>query len=273
MTGTVMTPRVLRWLRSGRPARILHLFGGVCNLVNDRNEVISLVSARIGPGPFAIVAEGDFHAGTDANQVVSIDEKGQTLAIGSLVVDIGQAVIWQPEPDWARLHDADVGAWSSRVELPAELAASLKQTMTGIVANDSSTFLAGVRGLAGRGGGLTPAGDDVLMGVLYGLWAWYPRREWMEMILETAIPRTTTLSANFLRAAADGEAAWQWHELANNASHAVAKIVSVGHTSGADALTGFVYTGSVLSAALKDNELDVRQRLKGMSKNMNEGYA
>lgn len=254
VSGTVITPRALRWLRTGRPARILHLFAGVCNLVNDRYEVISLVSPRIGPGPFTIVFDGDFHVGTDANQIVTIDAAGQTLAVGSLVVDYEQAEIWQPLPDWTRLQDADVGVWAPPVELSTGLITSLKHTIAGIAAGDSSACRAGVKGLAGRGGGLTPAGDDVLMGVLYGLWVWYPHREWMDIILETATPRTTTLSANFLRAAADGEATWQWHDLANNCAYALAKIVSIGHTSGADALTGFVCTGSMLSAALKDNE-------------------
>ncbi|MEJ2749006.1 MAG: DUF2877 domain-containing protein, partial [Anaerolineae bacterium] len=96
---------------------------------------------------------------------------------------------------------------------------------------------------AGRGGGLTPVGDDVLLGVLYGLWVWQPRRDWMEMMVETAVPRTTTLSANFLRAAAAGEAVWQWHELVNGRAHAVTPILSIGHSSGSDAWAGFVYTG------------------------------
>jgi hypothetical protein len=237
----------MRWLRAGRPARILHLLAGVCNLVNDRDEVISLVSPRIGPGPFTIVLDEDFHLETDDRQFVAIGDAGQTLVLGSMVVDMGQAMMWQPRPDWLRLRNGDLQACSPSVELAAELDKSLKQTLAGIVAEDTSTCLAGVKGLAGRGGGLTPAGDDVLMGLLYALWVWYPRREWMEMIVETAVLRTTTLSANFLRAAAEGEATWQWHELANNHCGAVAKIVSIGHTSGADALAGFVNSGRMLS--------------------------
>jgi hypothetical protein len=237
----------MRWLRAGRRARILHLLAGVCNLVNDRDEVISLVSPCIGPGPFTIVLDEDFHLDIDTTQLVTIGDGGQTLFLGSLAVDTGHAIMWQPIPDWTRLQKAAVQTWSPPVELSTELDVSLNQTMAGIVTNDPSTCLAGVTGLAGRGGGLTPAGDDVLVGVLYGLWVWYPHREWMEMILATAIPRTTTLSANFLRAAAEGEATWQWHELANNHCGAVANIVSIGHTSGADAWAGFVYTGRILS--------------------------
>jgi hypothetical protein len=246
MSAAAITPRVLRWLRAGRPARILHLLADVCNLVNDQDEVISLVSPRIGPGPFMIVLDEELHLEIDANQTVRIDDARQLLALGSWMVDLRQAAIWQPIPDWSRLQDTDVDTGSLPVQLAPELDTSLKQTIAGIATNDPPTCLAGVKGLAGRGGGLTPAGDDVLMGLLYGLWAWYPRREWMEMIVETAVPRTTTLSANFLRAAAGGEAVWQWHDLVNNRPRAVEKIVSIGHSSGADALAGFVYAAQCL---------------------------
>lgn len=254
MSGILITPRVLRWVRKNRPARILHLFAGGCNLINDQGEIISLVSPRIGPGPFTIMFENEFHAGTDENQIVSIDNARQILAVGAFVVDMAQAAIWQPKPDWTQWQAAAVAGWLPPGDLSPELDASLKQTLIGFVAGDLSTCLAGVKGLAGRGSGLTPAGDDVLMGVLYGLWVWHPLREWMERIIETAIPLTTTLSANFLRAAADGEAAWPWHDLVEGRPHAVGRILSIGHTSGADAWAGFIHTGSVLSAALRRNE-------------------
>jgi hypothetical protein len=246
MLARLVTPRARQWLLNGRPARVLHLFNEVCNLVNDQNEVISLVSPRVGPGPFTVTVEGDFTAGLDARQAVSIDSARQILSVGSLVVDARGASVWRPKPDWARLRDADVAGWPSPHELPPDIHAYLEQTVKGIAVDDWSACLVGVEGLAGRGGGLTPAGDDVLMGVLYGLWVWYPRREWLEMILETAAPRTTTLSANFIRAAADGEAVRQWHDLVNGHPRAVDQILAIGHTSGADAWAGFAYTGHVL---------------------------
>jgi hypothetical protein len=249
MLATVIAPRARQWLRDGGPARILHLFAETCNLVNDRNEVISLVSPRIGPGPFTIVLENDFTAGLDSHQAVSIDGAKQGLAVGPLVVDVAEAAVWQPKPEWTQLRDADVARWPSPAELPSGITFFLEETVEGIAGDDLSTCLTGVEGLAGRGDGLTPTGDDMLMGVLYGLWVWHPRQEWMRMILETAVPRTTTLSANFLRAAADGEAVRQWHDLVNGRPQAVAEIMAIGHSSGADAWAGFVYTGSALRSA------------------------
>lgn len=243
MRVTLITPRARRWVRYARPARILHLFAGVCNLVNDRSEVISLVSPEIGPGPFTIMLD-DFAAGLDVDQPVTINPKGMILTVGSQVMDLGQAAVWQPKPDWTRLLDADRSAWPAPPRLSRDIAACLEQTVRGIAAADRIACRAGVEGLSGRGSGLTPAGDDVLVGLLHGLWVWRPGPAWMTLILETAAPRTTSLSSSFLRAAAAGEAVWQWHGLVNGDDDAVAHILSIGHTSGTDAWAGFMAAAS-----------------------------
>lgn len=243
MLCNLVTPRTLEWLRNGRPARILHLFDEVCNLVNDEDEVISLVSAQVGAGPFALVLDGAFTAGLNVRQPIAIDHARGTLTIGSLIVDFAETAVWQPRPDWAQLQRVDWTAWPAPAALPAQIAHYLQQVVMGIMDDDTAVCLCGVRGLAGRGGGLTPTGDDVLLGVLYGLWVWQPRRHWLEMMVETAVPLTTTLSAAFLRAAAAGEAVWQWHELVNGRADAVEQILAIGHSSGSDAWAGFVYTG------------------------------
>ncbi len=256
MTTPTITPRVQRWLRTSRWARVLHAFKEVCTLVNERGETLSLVSPNIGPGPFSAVLEGDFTTGLDVHQPITLDSARQILTVGPLLVDFRESAIWQPRPDWSRLQGIDVDVWPPTAALPADIDHYLKLTIDGIMVDDSSIYLAGVEGLVGRGGGLTPTGDDVLMGVLYGLWVWHrhglrrPRQEWMAMIRETAVVRTTTLSANFIGVATSGEATWQWHDLVHGHPHAVDRILSIGHTSGADAWAGFMYTGSVLGTAL-----------------------
>ena len=112
-------------------------------------------------------------------------------------------------------------------------------------------MLEGARALAGLGQGLTPAGDDFLMGAMYGLWATRnpdEARDLAELINEAAAPRTTSLSAAWLQAAALGEAAEPWHDLFNGIIvdnsrkifAALSRILAIGHSSGADALAGFV---------------------------------
>jgi len=64
-----------------------------------------------------------------------------------------------------------------------------------------------------------------------------------------AAPRTTTLSAAFLQAAAQGECSQSWHILlttlstgtATEIEEAVQQVLTHGATSGADTLAGFLY--------------------------------
>jgi hypothetical protein len=95
------------------------------------------------------------------------------------------------------------------------------------------------------------------MGVLYGLWVWRPRLEWIDLIVDTAVPRTTRLSAAFLRSAADGEATVHWHNLALGRPKAVEQILSIGHTSGRDAWAGFSHTGERLAQLASSGSWEV----------------
>jgi hypothetical protein len=105
--------------------------------------------------------------------------------------------------------------------------------------------------LAGLGGGFTPAGDDFLLGAIYALWATRPESAALplaEAIAEGAAPLTTRVSAAYLRAGARGAAGQAWHSLvetlagggAEAITFAVTRLARIGHTSGADALTGYV---------------------------------
>lgn len=246
----LISPRAQQWLENGRSPRILHLFEEVCNLVDAQGQVLSLVSPAIGPGPFTLVVEGNFTAALRLNQSVRIDPSVGRLAVGPLQLNTQSAATWQPRPFWPQLQKL---ACSQPPLLPPEIYAPLRQVLQGFQTADTSQIQAGAAGLAGRGPGLTPAGDDVLTGVLYALWVWRPRRDWLAAIVETAVPRTTTLSAAFLQAAAAGEAVWQWHDLVNGRVGALDQILSIGHTSGADAWTGFTHAASRLSLAATIN--------------------
>jgi len=110
----------------------------------------------------------------------------------------------------------------------------------------------GATQLAGLGSGLTPAGDDFLAGAM--LWAWlvYPApRPFCHLVLESAALHTTILSAALLRAAGRGECSAPWHRLLAalaeggeaRLARAVQDVRSYGHTSGSDALAGFLWLG------------------------------
>jgi Protein of unknown function (DUF2877) len=105
-----------------------------------------------------------------------------------------------------------------------------------------------VRRLLGVGPGLTPAGDDVLAGLLVGLWSFGQRAEPLRLAVLAGLPAgTTDLSAALLRCAARGESIPEVNQLLRTMSgsewqvrldHAIDDLVRVGHTSGAALATG-----------------------------------
>jgi hypothetical protein len=122
----------------------------------------------------------------------------------------------------------------------------------GLVGNDEARIRKGTHQLAGLGPGLTPAGDDFLVGILHALWARQSDEEARiasETIANNAGPRTLPLSAAWISASSLGETGEIWHELigaiADEDGEAIKsislRILPTGHTSGADALGGFVH--------------------------------
>jgi hypothetical protein len=117
-----------------------------------------------------------------------------------------------------------------------------------------------VDGLVGLGRGLTPGGDDVLAGVLTALHA-VGRAEMAARIGDLALrdiaQRTTVLSADLLRLAAAGETCLEALAVLRaihypgtgsvatapggagaRLTEAIERLLSIGHTSGADLATG-----------------------------------
>lgn len=129
-----------------------------------------------------------------------------------------------------------------------------------VATGDHESFRIAAASLAGLGGGFTPAGDDFLMGMALAVWVSLPRgraRSLARAIAEAAAPRTATVSAAYLRAAAQGVASVPWHELVQavldddmpGVRSRVEMLCTVGHTSGADSLAGFVSALQTLPVA------------------------
>jgi hypothetical protein len=107
---------------------------------------------------------------------------------------------------------------------------------------------AAVRGLVGLGPGLTPAGDDVLCGALAALTALGDgeRRARLAAAVTRHAPRTTTLSAALLHAAAEGYGVPELTRLIvavlrdepADARRALAAVLQIGHSSGVALATG-----------------------------------
>ena len=238
------TPRAQTWIQNGRPARILHIFKDVINLTDDCGNVISVSTPAIDPGPFSMIIEESF---TQTLQSISLYEKitlnpvQNEIRFGEMHINTKQAAIWNPTPQWARLQALSFPDADMAETIPPEIEPFYQELLSAIEKNDFAAARSPTTTLAGLGQGLTPAGDDFLIGLIFALWVWKPQSEWMSRLAEWAAPQTTTLSAAYLRAAACGEAHIYWHNLADRHPDAVAQILSVGHSSGHDAWSGFVH--------------------------------
>ena len=239
-----LTPiRAMRWLQQTHMLRILHLFANSCNLLNQDDQLISIVSPSIGLGPFSlIIPEFALEKVHHGEPIRVVDGR---LEIGNWGLGIDGLTVWDAVPKWGQLKGR-VFENGRLFPLAPKIQYHFDRLLSGLKSESETIVIDAAYSLAGLGEGLTPTGDDILMGAIYALWVYQPHSEWIRLIGETAVPRTTTLSAAFLRAAMDGEATIHWHQLVQNHPHAIQKILSIGHTSGRDAWTGFLQTIKLL---------------------------
>jgi hypothetical protein len=263
------------WLTNSHQPRILHIFHHVCNLINESRDVLSVVRPQIGNGPFNLVTE-DILFSEHINLHSPVSNSPHQLTLGNIVIRTANAMLWNPYPDWKVLHtrkddildqltklliadDREFSLWRqvSTIQLFKSLASLLASA-------DRSPSITAAKQLAGLGPGLTPAGDDFIIGALYAAWIIHPGEVASTIaqdIAEAAAPLTTSLSAGWLRSAGNGEAGALWHEffvaLINSdearTRSSINKILEVGATSGADALAGFI--GTFISYAERETKL------------------
>jgi hypothetical protein len=284
--------------KEGFAGSVLSVFTGACNLVSDQGEVLVLVSQRVGNGPLNIVLEGDafLARGLEVGLPVKGDGRGiqvrEALKNEPYRVSLAGAEVWEPrlegdglnanrpelKANLAVLHDhliAQAPA-ESLACLPAAGAAGgrsvestyrevARRAIEGLLAalygGDRQGITAGAAALAGLGPGLTPAGDDFLLGLIAGLRTW-PQflagkglsvEEACQAIYGATAGRTNLLSTALLRSAREGMFGEAWHELlaalrqgkAAEVRRAADRILGFGETSGADALSGFLAVSNV----------------------------
>lgn len=268
VTAMTLTPHVLRWLQARKAAALLHRFDAVINLVNADGDIISVVQRQIEPGPFSLLVEGERPFPHTLSRHTPVSQSSNRLIIGPLQIDCRPAQLWHPVPNWQRLQERQA-TWQEAlpgIETavthhlnhlgnpgPANFGAQFQTAISNMqairFAADRASWQTAVAQLAGLGPGFTPAGDDFLVGFLFGLWATRPEDEVVklaEIVVETAVPRTTQLSATWLRAAGQGEAWLPWHELVDSLLKGygwqppVKRILNQGATSGVAALLGFI---------------------------------
>lgn len=284
LTVRSVSSQVVKWLGQEPSAgSVLAVHSRACNLVTGWREVISLVAPEIGDGPLNIVLGawpgllGSVRIG--AQVTLGLDEIVLNAGSGAIELGLDGAVAWEPSPDWEDLRSRRAVIEASRMPLAALClghdpgnvllsllgapspdlgrAAMLVERIRVAVAKleagwrgDEGALVEGAAALAGLGDGLTPAGDDFLVGMM--LWAWLAHptpASFCRALAQAAAPRTTALSAAFLRAAARGQCGAAWHGLlaalaegkAQEIKPAAQRVLAFGANSGLDALIGFLY--------------------------------
>jgi hypothetical protein len=264
----IVTRAAKQWLAALSTGRVLSAHTRACNLWQPSGALLALVRAREHLGPFAAQVTTT-EAEWAALQVgAEVRRAHQVLWIGTvaleLSLDFSEVPEWEARPNWASLAQRPPEDWVALRPLALRHAppGSLLQPeglphgprfldaratlLAGLRANAPARIVAGVTQLAGLGPGLTPAGDDFLVGLIVALQleAANPHRP---LIAAAAAPpeahpaRTTWLSAAYLRAAARGECAGVWHAFLTDPTSetALRALLATGHTSGADGLAGF----------------------------------
>ena len=223
----------------------------------------------------------------------SVCPKGFRFSYPDLFIDVSSAETWSALNQWSPIPlprstasrskiSGFLNLLQSRASAPNELVAAALQAINpaalpqpdddyetakyiyqiyqAVQTSDLTDIQSAVHYLAGRGRGLTPSGDDFLLGLVYGLFMLPYRFQAIResasaMIVATVKKRSTLISANLVECAAKGEvderlgAAFQallHPKFPPNA--AIRGILGWGSSSGMDATAGM----AVIRAAEKE---------------------
>jgi hypothetical protein len=251
-------PFAAKALMGDRRGVVVSVHARAVNLLLDDGPLVALLPAESPLHPWAVAVT---LAVRDLASVV----EGAPVLVANGVVEVGRLKI-----ELAGLEVVDLRLRRRLRALPAATRALSRHACAAPPAGPFEPALGaalerfradgeirGLSALVGLGEGLTPSGDDVLVGLLAGLDAAREAsadaaalRERLRAELERGASRTTRLAAQMLDAAAAGFYAEPVLGLlqtlalprpgAKALEQAVADLLAVGHRSGADTLRGIV---------------------------------
>jgi hypothetical protein len=232
-------------------------FARALNMLVD-GEMWTVLGADRAASPFSIgLAAGSGRFGANVGDRVNV--RAGYVGIGRITLDCRSAARWtlrswsRPVTDGLAIRLANVEdlarprAWDRSVEMACEV--------TNALLREDAVLNRAVRRTLGRGPGLTPAGDDVLVGILSLLTsgaAGLAGKEATSRLVEILAPilhETTDVSRHLLHQAARGLTGRALHELGQallqDAPHnvlmdAIERVLDIGCTSGADACVGLI---------------------------------
>lgn len=272
--------RVFDWLKNGAGGQVQSTFSRSCNIRWGEN-LIPLLHPELGMAPGGVIlhppADGDWRL--QPGDPVSWDRSGQRLVTPRRSISLSGARCWRNGPPlsavqmtdraaeeaWALVEREGRGTMAQAIRAPigetepltnfGPLALDLGREVVQRL-GEGGDAVALLPRLVGLGEGLTPSGDDLLIGLLavthFGSVALDQGLVSRVQLLATAIaaraPRATTaVSAHYLRQAAQGA----FSERAEAAATALlsglsspdplTQLLTSGHSSGTDTLIGMVF--------------------------------
>ena len=264
--------RIGNYLRQPRAGYILATFDRSSYLDMD-GQIVALVTPVLLNGPLNIVVDAEtFHDRVAAGDTATSTDRG--LRAGGIEIELAGAIVWDAAlPPWpgehiSRLRDnlvtlrgvleveAPEGGLAraatghvATTALETRAAPALRDLARGLQHPDALLVGHAASTLAGLGPGLTPSGDDVLVGCLLTLALYPDTADLMRQAIVSGVrDRTTRISMAYLEAAARGEASEAWHRLVDAVAEndpdriaaAARSVMAFGETSGSDMLAGLV---------------------------------
>jgi hypothetical protein len=255
-----------------------------CALLLADESLLTVVAPAIGRLPRVIVIDAppEFAFAPSITVGVAAAARSGILRIGgnALSIDLRPALLWRSPLDDLRLDPKRAAVaraleatrsalrHDGRSDSFARLAgARLATVAAALKALDATAAEKAMSGLVGFGEGVTPAGDDYLVGCLAGLWASAGEDrsrlnfvvalgEWLRRIA----PKAGKISRVYLEAAADGEVSERLFDLASvvaagadgaDVNRAAAAALAVGHSSGACGVLGFLQASACWGEAAR----------------------
>jgi hypothetical protein len=293
-------------------AQVHSVFLRACNIETGSGELVTLLAAGSGNLPHGIRCVSPIaplYARLHQGQAAKLEGGTLHIPAADFVVDLSRAVVWNgtfaaASPgrrgaaaqgalrelcETLREHAPDQGvapalfpSGSPHSTLERALVARMAQTLP-ILARATGTSNAGavvsaLSALVGLGAGLTPAGDDFIVGYLAALWSRSYREPGIAALLRAlALPvgqlslHTNAISRQMLLDALQGHFAERLTEVVRcvcgggDVAGATMRALEVGHSSGADVLCGLLFgysptlTARPIQASATDHHFGDRQ--------------
>lgn len=235
--GREFTGRVTGGFGSGFTGWVAGVFRAGFYVTGDCGAIFAVLGPGAWPGPLHLVTASLPGLPVTGEQVAIAET---TLAAGRVEIDFGGARFWDPAlPDGLGF---DPVVWAGAVApVEPDLALVWNEAAAAVRSGDLASAC---RLLEGRGGGLTPVGDDMLAGIMLVAAADRSRRPALRQLARQA--RTSDLSRAFLEWAARGSSIEPAHAVLEAAAsddrtglaRAAETLARVGASSGRALLAG-----------------------------------